>query len=106
MLASLTQELVTTGCPSAQKEAVSELLSKRCSHNLPGVGATPEWNELIDRIQLAVIRGSGWNVESIAKAIELANRDWRDVLMAAGFANDLESHRLWQRHALVTHDVS
>lgn len=28
-------------------------------------------------------------------AVELAQLDWRDVLMAAGFGNDLEAHLRW-----------
>lgn len=106
MLGPLTAELIASVCPAAQSRAVSDLLSATCAHNLPGIGRTPEWIELIDRIQLAAIRGSNWNPKTIAAAVELANIDWRDLLVAAGFANDLSSHRLWHRNALVSGNVS
>jgi len=30
-------------------------------------------------------------------AIELANTDWRDLLMAAGFGEDLNAHQKWSQ---------
>lgn len=106
MLAPLTEELIASCCPPTQRQAVSDFLSANCARDLPGIGSTPEWIELIDRIQLAAIRGSNWNLETIAAAVKLANLDWRDLLVAAGFANDLSSHRLWQKNALAIGNVS
>ncbi len=106
MLGKLTEELITCCCPASQQREISELLSRRCSSNLPGVGDSPEWGELIDRVQLAAIRGSAWNIEKIGKAVSLANIDWRDVLVGAGFANSLSAHKTWQQRAIQSHDVS
>jgi hypothetical protein len=38
--------------------------------------------------------GKGFTAE-LARAIALARVDWRDVLVAAQFANDLHAHELW-----------
>lgn len=105
MLGPLTKELLSC-CPNKEKEAVSNYLEAYCSTNLPGIGTTEEWIELIDRVQLAAIRGSGWSLYKIKEAAALANRDWRDLLVAAGFANSLSAHKQWQKHALQAKDVS
>ena len=47
-----------------------------------------------ERIQLAAIRFSSGTLERLDMAIELANSDARDLLMASGFG-DLESHKNW-----------
>jgi hypothetical protein len=57
-------------------------------------------------VQLAAIRVSGWNIENLEKAVALANTDWRDALMGAGFGHDLQAHRQWQAQALRNGDIS
>ena len=106
MLGELTKELINICCPALKQPEVSELLSRECSKSLPGVGDTPEWYELIDRIQLATIRGSAWQIEKIKESVSLAHLDWRDLLMGAGFGESLLAHKDWQQHAIQTHDVS
>jgi hypothetical protein len=104
MIGTLTRALIDSCCPAEKKERVIELLSGRASTSVPGVGSGSEWHGLIDRIQLASIRGSGWEIESIEKNVELANIDLRDLLVGAGFG-DLEDHRNWQARALRTCDI-
>lgn len=106
MLGPLTQELIASVCPVALQPAVTALLSESCSHQLPGVGTSPEWMALIDRVQLAAIRGSEWSFERITKSVTLARLDWRDLLVAKGFANDLGAHRHWQANALMTREIA
>jgi hypothetical protein len=36
----------------------------------------------------------------ILKAIDLARRDWRDLLMAANFGNHLDAHENWAKDVL------
>lgn len=100
MLTPLAQALIAARCPPAKQAAISALLAERCSWGLPGIGTTPDWQVLIERIQLAAIRGSDWDLETIARAVALANCDWRDLLVGAGFANDLSAHIRWQAEAL------
>jgi len=106
MLGPLTQALIDSVCPAPQRAAVANLLSQRCAGNLPGVGTTPDWQALIDRVQLATLRGSDWDLSRITRAVELANTDWRDVLMGAGFGHSLRTHVQWQADALLSGDIS
>jgi hypothetical protein len=106
MLGPLTQELVQTLCPPPHQPPVQKLLSERCSLTLPGVGTTPEWLGLIDRVQLATLRASHWDLATIEKAVNLANTDWRDVLVDAGFGHSVTAHIHWQRDALQTGDLT
>lgn len=100
MLTPLTGELIAACCPPEKRETVSALLAERCSTVLPGVGSAPEWQSLIERIQLAALRGSDWDLEKIGRAVALANYDWRDLLVSGGFASDLGAHVRWQQQAL------
>jgi hypothetical protein len=106
MLGKLTKELIINCCPAPKQHEIGELLSLQCSNNLPGVGDTPEWNELVDRIQLAVIRASSWETEKIKKSVSFANLDWRDLLICAGFGENLLAHKVWQQNAIKSHDIS
>ena len=49
----------------------------------------------IERIESAVLRISQGSIEKLQSAIDLAELDWRDVLVAAEFANDLSAHKAW-----------
>jgi hypothetical protein len=49
----------------------------------------------LDRILLAILRVSGGDPARLESAIELAKRDWRDILVAAEFADDLLAHQRW-----------
>jgi hypothetical protein len=69
------------------------LLQMRCGSGLPLMGqATPEQ---LDRLRFAVLKLSQGSMSELSRAVELANIDWRDVLVAAGFANSLSAHRVW-----------
>ena len=74
--------------------AAERLLETECDENLPLVGASRP--ELLERIRFAAIRVSGGDLERLREAIRLAQTDWRDVLVAAGFAERLDAHTLWQ----------
>lgn len=106
MLGPLTNELIQKTCPTSHQQEVGGLLSEQCSVSLPGVGIPSEWIDLIDRVQLATIRGSGWDIEKLKINVSLANSDWRDVLTAAGFGESLTAHMAWQETAVQSHDLS
>jgi hypothetical protein len=38
-------------------------------------------------------------LDALIQAIELAQTDWRDLLVAAGFAVDVHAHELWLEDA-------
>jgi hypothetical protein len=49
----------------------------------------------MERIRFAVIKLAKESSMSIDSAVELAQKDWRDLLMAAGFGNELDAHEKW-----------
>jgi hypothetical protein len=49
----------------------------------------------LERIRFAALKLSAGNLEALRSAVGLANRDWRDLLMAAGFGRDVDAHRSW-----------
>ena len=70
---------------------VYQILLEECGDKLPLVKNLNE----IERIQLGILRMSMGDVTKFLEAAYTARRDWRDVLVAAGFGNDLEAHSNW-----------
>ena len=73
--------------------AVAEMLDCECAGNLPlierqGVNG-------IERVQCAVLKIGSGSLQRLRQAIKQAQVDWRDVLVAAGFANDPTVHLEW-----------
>ncbi len=79
--------------PERDWEAVSVALRDRCGDNLPLVD--PAWSTLAERIRFAVLKLADGDREALERFIADAARDWRDVLVAAGFADDTEAHLRW-----------
>lgn len=78
----------------ADREAASSLLAENCAEGLswPG-GGTPE---SLERVRFGVLKLSEGDLDHLLEAIQLAQTDWRDLLVAAGFANDIEAHWAWR----------
>ena len=65
-----------------------------CGTVLPGTdNASPE---SFERVQCAALKLSeGW-IDKLFDAIALAQTDWRDLLVSAGFAEDTQAHKDWK----------
>jgi hypothetical protein len=65
-----------------------------CSHSL-----IPEqdraWDKLRERVQIGVLKISNGNIDELLSAIILAQTDWRDLLIAAGFGHSITEHENW-----------
>jgi hypothetical protein len=94
-LSPLTRRHVAAMFDPAQAEQVEELLARECAENLP-LMAGPPTPESLERIRFAALRLSGGNTEHLRQAVRLAQIDWRDLLIAAGFADDVQAHARWQ----------
>jgi hypothetical protein len=70
-------------------ELVSSLLTDECSSKLT------RHPVLLDRIRYAVLKLSGGNLAELRKAIRIAQHDWRDALVWAGFGQSLDAHEAW-----------
>jgi hypothetical protein len=72
---------------------VESLLLEGCTNKLPGCD---DWSqENLERVWISVLKLSNGNVNKLLNAIELANTDYRDLFMSAGFGYDSQAHRLW-----------
>ena len=70
-------------------ELVSSLLTDECSSKLT------RFPVLLDRIRYAVLKLSGGDLNELRKAIRVAQQDWRNALVFAGFAQSLDAHESW-----------
>jgi hypothetical protein len=78
--------------PLTDQELVSAVLIEECGGDLCGDNLSTAG---IERIRFAVLKLSGGDLNALQRAIDLANIDWRDVLVAAGFGNDVKAHLSW-----------
>jgi hypothetical protein len=84
----------------AQKDIAeaSQWLEEECGNNLPFCKSNNEYQ--MERIRFGVIKRSNGEINKMLKAIDLARRDWRDLLMASGFGYHLDAHEIWAKEIL------
>jgi hypothetical protein len=90
-LTSDTLDRIHRTFPEAAWTEVETLLREECGDRLPLVRSA----ELVERIRFAVLKLSCGDLDRLKRHIRGARHDWRDVLMAAGFANSITSHKEW-----------
>jgi hypothetical protein len=49
----------------------------------------------LERFRFSALKLSGGKLDKLRQAVELAQQDWRDLLMAAGFGDDVTEHERW-----------
>lgn len=97
-LSSLTKQHVAALFASRDAAEAEQLLARECAENLPLVSnPTPQG---LERLRCAAIRLSDGALPRLQDAIALAKTDWRDLLVAAAFADDLHAHRTWKPRRL------
>jgi len=78
---------------AAARSKVAELLMTECGANLPlWIDTDPRG---LERIRFAVLKLSNGDMNALERAIQIAQNDWRDVLVAAGFGNSVRAHESW-----------
>jgi hypothetical protein len=93
-LTDLTKQHVRALFADSEVVAAERWLSEECADNLPGVAnPTPE---VLERLRFAALRFSGGRLDRLAEGIAQAKKDWRDLLMASGFAHNTRDHLRWQ----------
>src|SRR5439155_21286558 len=80
---------VTALFAPAERAAAMLLLAAECGETLPLI---PD-RDTIERVRIACVKLSDGVLETLGDAVSLAATDWRDVLVAAGFADDSTAHR-------------
>jgi hypothetical protein len=76
-----------------EQNAAATLLITECGNNLPGLEILDEYQ--LERFRFAALKLSNGNLDKLRQAIALAKDDWRDLLVAAGFGNDVTEHNRW-----------
>ena len=94
-LSDHTLELVKMLCTNELEKTVIQLLENECADNLLFLeGQSPEG---LERFRFAVLKIGKCNIGKLKMAVDLAKQDWRDLLVAAKFANSVEAHKLWAK---------
>ncbi len=93
-LSSETIRLIRTLFSENEQQEVIQLIAEQCGNNLPFLGKATA--EELERVRFAALKLSDSSIEKLRKAIQLGKVDWRDLLVSAEFASDLEAHQKWQ----------
>jgi hypothetical protein len=88
-----TMERVALLFPVASREEAALLLDRECSNNLPFLDKASPAD--LERFHFAALKLSDGNLGRLRDAIQLAKQDWRDLLVAAGFAHSCDAHLRW-----------
>ena len=92
-LSQLTEQHLATLFAGADREEARTLLREECGSNLPLIRTSDPVR--LERFRFAALKLSGGDLEKLRRAIRLAKRDWRDLLVAADFANSTLAHLSW-----------
>ena len=92
-LSPATTEKVHRLFPGTDWAVVVQLLETECSDTLPGNRGSRD-PQRFERIQFAVLKLSEGSLPRLKHVIDLAKKDWRDVLMGAGFGS-VDAHTHW-----------
>ena len=98
ILSKTTEQLVEKMYPPEEREDVCQILIQQCGNNLPFLGDADEYK--LERFRFAALKLSHGNLEALSRAVRLAQKDWRDLLMAADFGNDLQAQEKWAQSIL------
>lgn len=92
-LSQYTKNVVHALYQSREALEVCDILENECgTEALYCDGWSPTQME---RIRFSVLKLVKENTMILDSAIELAQKDWRDLLMTAGFGNELNAHERW-----------
>lgn len=91
-LSKRTEKLLNDFFSETSRGEAKELIEAMCGNNLP-FGENYD-SEKMERIQFSAIKISGGQIDKLCDAIELAQTDWRDLLVSADFSKP-EDHNKW-----------
>jgi len=92
-LSKKTEILLNDFFPKTLREEAKEWIEIKCGRNL--LFCENSGPEQMERIRFSAIKLSEGQIDKLSDAIELAQTDWRDLLMSAGFGYDPEKHNQW-----------
>lgn len=92
-LSHKVDELVDRLFSSSDCKEVRQLLETECAENIPFCENSDKFD--MERIRISVLKLSDGKMDKLIEAIVLAQTDWRDLFMAAGFGEDIYAHEKW-----------
>ena len=88
-----TEHRLASLFPEEDRAEARRLLETGCGRNLPLLEQASAAE--LERVQFAALKVSGGELTRLREAVHLAQQDWRDLLVAAGFANSETAHQAW-----------
>jgi hypothetical protein len=95
-----TWRLIQAVFPPEEHEEVARLLVEECGNNLPFLEKSDA--KSLERFRFAALKLSQGDIDKLLEAVVLAQIDWRDLLVAAGFGYSVEAHAIWAKAILDT----
>ncbi len=94
-LSKRTKDLIHRLYKSREALEVCDIIENECgTESLSCDGWT---SEQMERIRFGVLKLAHENTLELNAALSLAQTDWRDLLMSAGFGQDLNAHEKWAK---------
>lgn len=95
-LSQKTENVLKGFFPERLRGEARKLIETLCGNNLP---FCENYNsEEMERIRFSAIKLSEGKIDKLCDAIDLAESDWRDLLMAANFGHDPQGHIKWYKN--------
>ena len=93
-----TVQLIDKLFEEVDRQEASKLLKFECADN---IAFNNDNNPIgMERIRFAAIKLSKGNLAKLYYAVDLAQKDWRDLLLFSDCAHDLNSHEIWANNVL------
>jgi hypothetical protein len=92
-LSSETRRRLDALFTGAERDVAADLLLTQCGANIPLWTSTDPKG--LERIRFAALKLSNGDLAELRRAVDIAQIDWRDALVAAGFGNDPHAHEHW-----------
>lgn len=94
-LSKTTWQVIQKLFPPENHEEAGQILVSECGTNLPFLSFFSKNKYGLERIRFAVLKISRGDMDRLRSAVKLAQSDWRDALMAAGFEVSAKAHKEW-----------
>lgn len=92
-LSAETEMRVLLSFPRKELAEARRILREQCGNNLPFCQHSDSFQ--MERLRFAVLKLSEGDKDKFHRAVRQAQQDWRELLVAAGFADDIGAHESW-----------
>ena len=89
-----TEEKIKQLFPPGLWAEAFAIIERECGDNLPFCEYLDKHQ--LERIRFAVLKLSEGNLINLKESVKFAQCDWRDLLTATGFGDDIHSHKRWK----------